>query len=578
MSTPISKVSRSSPSTEFPPKPDILLLPENRLGKDIIVGDIHGSIEALMMVIASLEDHDRLIIVGDLTDRGPGSLEVVRTIIELNEARRRYGFPEIQVARGNHEEIFLEYYYKNSTHLFHEAIGGDWAATISPKERQMVAEYFSSLPYIIHIPGTDPFNVVHADMPISDQQLQDKIRTGNLTLTADEKLHSMWAREKVKTDVLGVGRDVTSIPTYCGHTIGEGVRSTSNHINLDVGAFSIGSVCLVEHQARKCHLLGHLGKKDLDLGQLKTAQDIQKEIEMHFVFTATIKRILKIGASTVENKAQKMDAAILELMSEYDRRGFSSTDVYLTTLKAALPSLTPEMQRSLNTYVLHHRYNPGEEQLKEVFIRGITDIVQNRVLSAPEKAKQIDAIVLRMAVQHQNTGRNVRDAYLKVLSEVSPLLPKYLKEELGSFLKTTPHKLSEPEHTRMFFGSHSSEDPLRYINKGLRLLNLDPISVKSRETKDYYTELKKVILQAYESLLPDPTLEDLEIRAKIARIEEAVSDPLTRYEQLATAWGSGWASYFHEIPGDSGTKAVEAIEDTIETYDNDLGKQRHKLA
>ena len=82
------------------PQQDIAVLPENVLGKDILVGDLHGNDEMLMLLISSLEDNDRLIIVGDLTDRGKGSLDVVKTIIEFNRQRKKAGLPEIQVIRG----------------------------------------------------------------------------------------------------------------------------------------------------------------------------------------------------------------------------------------------------------------------------------------------------------------------------------------------------------------------------------------------------------------------------------------------------------------------------------------------
>lgn len=76
---------------------------ENRL---FAVGDIHGcfdSFEKLIETKIKLRKTDKIILLGDLVDRGPQSKEVVDRIIDL----QRQGFDIISLM-GNHEEMMLK--------------------------------------------------------------------------------------------------------------------------------------------------------------------------------------------------------------------------------------------------------------------------------------------------------------------------------------------------------------------------------------------------------------------------------------------------------------------------------------
>lgn len=71
--------------------------------RTILVGDIHGCIdefEELLQVLKYDKSSDRLILLGDLIDRGPDSLAVVQ------KARKM----ELECVMGNHEYKFLKWY------------------------------------------------------------------------------------------------------------------------------------------------------------------------------------------------------------------------------------------------------------------------------------------------------------------------------------------------------------------------------------------------------------------------------------------------------------------------------------
>lgn len=71
----------------------------------IIVGDIHGCIEELNELIfkINLQPSDSLYFIGDLIDRGPDSIAVVKKCYSLS---LEYS---VKLILGNHEEKFLRY-------------------------------------------------------------------------------------------------------------------------------------------------------------------------------------------------------------------------------------------------------------------------------------------------------------------------------------------------------------------------------------------------------------------------------------------------------------------------------------
>lgn len=70
------------------------------------IGDVQGcfdELEQLLRVISYDREYDRLCFVGDLVNRGPKSLEVLRFIKQL---------PNTKVVLGNHDLHLLNFYYK----------------------------------------------------------------------------------------------------------------------------------------------------------------------------------------------------------------------------------------------------------------------------------------------------------------------------------------------------------------------------------------------------------------------------------------------------------------------------------
>ena len=72
------------------------------------IGDIHGQFLKLASLLNQIElrgltSRDRLVFVGDYVDRGPGTPDVIQSLIELGHSR-----PNTVFLRGNHEQMMLD--------------------------------------------------------------------------------------------------------------------------------------------------------------------------------------------------------------------------------------------------------------------------------------------------------------------------------------------------------------------------------------------------------------------------------------------------------------------------------------
>ena len=72
------------------------------------LSDVHGMNEkfdeAIKDILSVKQPEDKIIILGDNIDRGFGSLEIIQSIMNLQE---KYGSDNVVALMGNHEEMFL---------------------------------------------------------------------------------------------------------------------------------------------------------------------------------------------------------------------------------------------------------------------------------------------------------------------------------------------------------------------------------------------------------------------------------------------------------------------------------------
>ncbi len=79
-----------------PPKPEIPFY---------AVGDIHGRFDLLEKLLANLDPSHPVVFVGDYIDRGEGSADVLRRLLELSNEPGR----TVHCLMGNHEDMLLAF-------------------------------------------------------------------------------------------------------------------------------------------------------------------------------------------------------------------------------------------------------------------------------------------------------------------------------------------------------------------------------------------------------------------------------------------------------------------------------------
>lgn len=105
----------------FMPRKQHIYTPVNSVGRDYIVGDIHGQIKHLYKKLAILGfdfKRDRLFCTGDIISKGIGSIDC------LNLLTKKWFFSVL----GNHEQLFLLGFQCSSYWAFLIKNGGGWLA------------------------------------------------------------------------------------------------------------------------------------------------------------------------------------------------------------------------------------------------------------------------------------------------------------------------------------------------------------------------------------------------------------------------------------------------------------------
>lgn len=185
--------------------------------KILIVGDVHGCFKEFQTLLKKV-DYDkkshRLILVGDIINRGPSSFEMMEWVREKG----------VEMVRGNHEQAFIQSLKKNS---FLNPVFKELKKKMKKDEKKWL-NWLSALPFYIE---EKDFLVVHAglvpeeDPQYSDPHLLMNIRTwdGRGKDIKNEKNPAWYSYYKNKKLVV------------YGHWANEGLNIRDNTIGLDSG-------------------------------------------------------------------------------------------------------------------------------------------------------------------------------------------------------------------------------------------------------------------------------------------------------------------------------------------------------
>jgi serine/threonine protein phosphatase 1 len=220
--------------TAPPTYPVVRWHPANKTGRDLIVGDLHGCVDALRFLLAELafdSSRDRLFSVGDLIDRGNDSLAAIDLLDK----------PWFYPVLGNHEDALCAVVAgKLQRHAWY-SMGGAWASSIPDDQLAVIAARLAPVPLVRIVgDGASRFNVLHAEFFGSDADLE-------VAYFPDDVRHQLlWGRSLM----LGSGKASAQrglSTTYCGHTPTKAIRQIGSQVFIDTGAYiDDGRLTIVE--------------------------------------------------------------------------------------------------------------------------------------------------------------------------------------------------------------------------------------------------------------------------------------------------------------------------------------------
>lgn len=207
----------------------------NTIGRDFVVGDVHGCfgiLERRLAEVAFDETRDRLFGVGDLVDRGPDSGQALDWIAK----------PWFHPVRGNHEQMAIGVAAGRHDIGNYLQNGGGWFLMLTGERQKLIAQVFGTLPFAIEVDTSHGrIGIVHADIDGASwdefvASLDDASASNNKRKRIMEVC--LWSRERIMDAERGQPTDpVTDLETlFVGHTPVKQPTRLGNVHYIDTGA------------------------------------------------------------------------------------------------------------------------------------------------------------------------------------------------------------------------------------------------------------------------------------------------------------------------------------------------------
>lgn len=273
-------------------------LSANVLGRDFLVGDLHGSYALLVAQLHAVQfdpARDRLILTGDLIDRGAQSFECLMLLLQ----------PWVFAVLGNHEWMLLTWLALRDSDYHHPLDylpnGGEWIFSLTLEQQEQLKgpliEKLLTLPFVLTVDdAVCSYHVAHGELlgkgksvaSLHDQlkghgKIAAPLTDAELTEANVRRLatHITWSRRLVReanegrrsmacrgltVEVEGIALSPSPIEpglalTYVGHNIVPRAVMHRSHVYLDRGAYenSVDSELFMVEHGRFARELRNLG-------------------------------------------------------------------------------------------------------------------------------------------------------------------------------------------------------------------------------------------------------------------------------------------------------------------------------
>jgi serine/threonine protein phosphatase 1 len=207
-----------------------------------VLGDIHGRLDLYKAMILAIEQDDarsakletRVILLGDLVDRGPDSAGVLARTRAWQQSRN------VRVLAGNHEEMFLQSFARpEALRHFLKHGGRETLLSYGFSTKQMrtatIEELFELLPQFIPSAEREYIASFEEIIVAGDYAFVHAGIDPSRPITEQKRSDLLWIRDRF----LNHDGPLPKVIVH-GHTIFERVMDCGNRIGIDTGAFRSG--------------------------------------------------------------------------------------------------------------------------------------------------------------------------------------------------------------------------------------------------------------------------------------------------------------------------------------------------
>ncbi|OWZ09782.1 hypothetical protein PHMEG_00017461 [Phytophthora megakarya] len=198
----------------------------------LVIGDVHGCFDELQLLLDACSfspSSDRLVFVGDLVNKGPKSLDVVRFVRDSDSL----------CVRGNHDDDALSAFYK---WVADGRVPGSAKYPYVEQFQPDDVQFLEQLPFSLSLPNHGNAIVVHAGVvPGVELKQQRPVDMYKMRFVQKEQSHLVALEKKKFKNERGVEptlwAKVWGGPrhVYFGHAAGVGLQRENFATGLDTG-------------------------------------------------------------------------------------------------------------------------------------------------------------------------------------------------------------------------------------------------------------------------------------------------------------------------------------------------------
>ena len=184
-------------------------------GKIYVCSDIHSHLDVLKRALKTLNENDKLYIIGDVIDKGPDGIDVLRFVMNHPQCELLIGNHDLMMlsylAASYNQDVVNEFYLKSLEEIWLWLNGGiktfESFNKLSEPEQLEIYEYLRKLPLVRNLTvNNQRFILVHAGIPLenANKPVEDLdvsfLQSKHKEFQYDWKNDYVWQRQVVTID------------------------------------------------------------------------------------------------------------------------------------------------------------------------------------------------------------------------------------------------------------------------------------------------------------------------------------------------------------------------------------------